>query len=599
MIIVGNESTLLRSRGKAVWKTVMDSLRAANCVFDGVPLVCPVHGTVTLAASKEMFPTHGGCSLPCNAQLPCGHQCGRQCHLDDRNHNKTACSVRVHELCVNGHPTSRQCSSRPNCKYCRKLQEMVRREEEAQKQHEDHLRELRAEEETRLAQLELERKLALQKAAADESRVKTEVAIERAMREYQDQVDRLRAEAARKAEEYEQARCAALENIETERRRLVANLRKQQQNQERAIQRDILAAHAELQAIQAAAEQELHDTQQQAEEMQAAAREAAVRVRRQVEERKVEIVQEMKQEEMKLAMLEAEQERNMVELEGKRAELAAQQRQCCVCFEDVPILQGVLCRHPEPAERHFLCGGCFNEHALHSSLSDLDLLERRGGKVPCGFPNCPSPAFDDVDVYRNASAAAIEAYRVGNDRLREKRIVAELDPVLRRQIQAEMERQAALDEEQRAIFAARRHIIEKILTSACPRCSQAFLDFDGCCALTCNRCACGFCAYCLADCGHDAHAHVARCQFGIGTFASFDQWQQQRRIWMNHKVQEYLDQQVDANLRARVAEACRQEFVDLQLNEILQRYPAQAPPPANAGIEDLDRAMALQLQFDY
>ena len=47
----------------------------------------------------------------------------------------------------------------------------------------------------------------------------------------------------------------------------------------------------------------------------------------------------------------------------------------------------------------------------------------------------------------------------------------------------------------------------------CPRCAATFLDFGGwfCAALTCHHFRCGFCACCLAGCGNDVHAHVARC----------------------------------------------------------------------------------------
>lgn len=51
----------------------------------------------------------------------------------------------------------------------------------------------------------------------------------------------------------------------------------------------------------------------------------------------------------------------------------------------------------------------------------------------------------------------------------------------------------------------------QVLTLKCPRCSQAFVDFQNCFALTCGRCGCGFCAWCLRDCGDDAHRHVANC----------------------------------------------------------------------------------------
>ena len=57
----------------------------------------------------------------------------------------------------------------------------------------------------------------------------------------------------------------------------------------------------------------------------------------------------------------------------------------------------------------------------------------------------------------------------------------------------------------------RMRVIEEILTLQCPRCGQAFLDFEGCFALKCSKCPCGFCGWCLADCGSDAHAHVRTC----------------------------------------------------------------------------------------
>ena len=78
----------------------------------------------------------------------------------------------------------------------------------------------------------------------------------------------------------------------------------------------------------------------------------------------------------------------------------------------------------------------------------------------------------------------------------------------------ERERAAKGAEASEKLRSAKEHIIEAILTLCCPRCKQAFLDFDGCFALSCSRCSAGFCAYCLADCGRDAHQHVGTCPEG-------------------------------------------------------------------------------------
>ena len=74
---------------------------------------------------------------------------------------------------------------------------------------------------------------------------------------------------------------------------------------------------------------------------------------------------------------------------------------------------------------------------------------------------------------------------------------------------------AKMSEAERARRAKRMFVEERILTLACPRCGQAFVDFVGCFALTCSRDKAAFCAYCLEDCGADAHRHVANCPHNI------------------------------------------------------------------------------------
>jgi hypothetical protein len=56
----------------------------------------------------------------------------------------------------------------------------------------------------------------------------------------------------------------------------------------------------------------------------------------------------------------------------------------------------------------------------------------------------------------------------------------------------------------------RREIIDSVLTLKCPRCSSAFVDYDGCDALTCGnpRCGCNFCALCLAPFRNSAECHA-------------------------------------------------------------------------------------------
>jgi len=69
------------------------------------------------------------------------------------------------------------------------------------------------------------------------------------------------------------------------------------------------------------------------------------------------------------------------------------------------------------------------------------------------------------------------------------------------------------DEEEREAARMRLDIVNEVLTLRCPRWKLAFLDYEGCAALTCaaSTCKAGFCAMCLEDCGTDAHPHVPRC----------------------------------------------------------------------------------------
>lgn len=115
----------------------------------------------------------------------------------------------------------------------------------------------------------------------------------------------------------------------------------------------------------------------------------------------------------------------------------------------------------------------------------------------------------------------------------------------------------------RQVLEAKRHIVERILTLCCPRCGQAFVDFDGCWALTCARqgCGCAFCALCLEDCGGDAHAHVEHCAGTLfGRMEEFHQRQKQRQ---RRLVEEYLSLPALLPLKQSIKQACARELADL------------------------------------
>jgi len=60
-----------------------------------------------------------------------------------------------------------------------------------------------------------------------------------------------------------------------------------------------------------------------------------------------------------------------------------------------------------------------------------------------------------------------------------------------------------------------RGVVDCFLAPFCRECNAAFMDFNGCFALTCNTCHAGLCGYCLTSVGKrvDSHPHVLKCTF--------------------------------------------------------------------------------------
>ena len=86
-------------------------------------------------------------------------------------------------------------------------------------------------------------------------------------------------------------------------------------------------------------------------------------------------------------------------------------------------------------------------------------------------------------------------YAEAKQALAEQRINAELERGFEKRLEGMREELGKHGDAQKH----RAHVVEKILTLACPRCGQAFLDYNGCVALTCSRAGCGagFCGFCL------------------------------------------------------------------------------------------------------
>ena len=105
----------------------------------------------------------------------------------------------------------------------------------------------------------------------------------------------------------------------------------------------------------------------------------------------------------------------------------------------------------------------------------------------------------------------------------------------------------------------KRAIEEQILNLRCPRCSAVFADFANCFALTCGKCRAGFCAWCLADCGKDAHRHVANCAEnrapGRNVYGNVQLFKEAHAERRRRLVDEYVVSRVRDDLRELVRAA--------------------------------------------
>ena len=113
MYLVGNASTLSSSQS-SFWKYVLKQLRETQCFGEKLGTRCGNHPDEEIlindAKDFERKTPDGGCGRNCTFRLPCGHVCGRFCHVDDRKHRTNKCyepCPKVHKDC--NHPCVKRC----------------------------------------------------------------------------------------------------------------------------------------------------------------------------------------------------------------------------------------------------------------------------------------------------------------------------------------------------------------------------------------------------------------------------------------------------------------------------------------------------------
>ena len=115
---IGN-LTLMRAAND-LWSKILDDMEQRDSVGNALPLACQNHpGTITDVSNATDFnkAPNGGCSVPCQARLNCGHCCEQLCHPQDPKHEEYDCRKRCAKTCgVRGHPCVRLCYQ--DCNKC-------------------------------------------------------------------------------------------------------------------------------------------------------------------------------------------------------------------------------------------------------------------------------------------------------------------------------------------------------------------------------------------------------------------------------------------------------------------------------------------------
>eukprot|EP00929_Paragymnodinium_shiwhaense_P030474 TRINITY_DN1726_c0_g1_i1.p1 TRINITY_DN1726_c0_g1~~TRINITY_DN1726_c0_g1_i1.p1 ORF type:complete len:640 (-),score=165.62 TRINITY_DN1726_c0_g1_i1:208-2127(-) len=242
-------------------------------------------------------------------------------------------------------------------------------------------------------------------------------------------------------------------------------------------------------------------------------------------------------------------------------------RDCDCCFDSVSTSGGAAC----PAKTHFFCAACLTNFLVAFKTADYAEQKKGKGRALCPMKDSDTP-FADGALVPFVPQEVFDEYLDIRIKVAEKSIQEQIEKEHSAKITDLKEKLAAAkgEGEQLELDKHRLRIIDDIFTLKCPRCKLAFLDYDNCSALKCAGCACGFCSFCLADCGKDAHAHFNKnkglCPSEGGKlFCDHKLWLDCQRIRKTRLLYEYLATLPDA-LRAKVSDLLAPDAKDLSID---------------------------------
>jgi hypothetical protein len=236
------------------------------------------------------------------------------------------------------------------------------------------------------------------------------------------------------------------------------------------------------------------------------------------------------------------------------------QYQCCVCKEYYADEAGIFC-----SSEHLLCEECF--HGYVGSLSETAGSSSVNKEDQLTCPECRSP-YDLQAVAGHCSPAVFTKFHQVLTKLKSDKEVQQAILVAEAKHVAQLKQLKEQSDNIELRAQLLRVEITEILSLKCPRCKAVFVDFDGCFALTCSRnsCACGFCAWCLKDCGPDAHAHVINCaENGANgaVYSDLNAFNRHHSARRKKRIIEILNGEPDVKVQKRVKELIARELFDL------------------------------------
>ena len=203
---------------------------------------------------------------------------------------------------------------------------------------------------------------------------------------------------------------------------------------------------------------------------------------------------------------------------------------------------------------HFVCTG--DLEALIANRAET------ADEVHCPDPSCGTREYNAAALTRAVSADAFTTWMRGKERRIASKLSVEMEAQYRAQLSAKLAEYSADDGN---VLRHADAVIERFINIACPRCHAVFVDFSGCAALVCSvsTCKAAFCAWCLMDCGSDAHQHVPRCFANPARtdpdadpfYTSDARWKAAMTRRTNRLVKRYLENDVhDNELRRKVVD---------------------------------------------